>query len=91
MPAQRHRLIYTAAEILSEARIQSQALATARAAAQHSWGPLVVLLVAVPLVGMCGAFIILGVVLSVPELRKKMFVMFAVSVSQVRPPAVDRR
>lgn len=84
LPAQRHRILYTSAEMLSDARFTSQALATARANAQHAWSPLAVLAVALPMVGSAGAFAVGAVVLSVPELRKRLFVLLAVGTTEVR-------
>lgn len=88
-PAHRHRILYTSAEMLSDSRMARQALATASAHAAQAWGPVTVLCVAAPLVAMCGAFLMAAVALSVPEVRHKLMVLFAVAASEVRIPAMS--
>lgn len=56
---------------------------SASASAAHAWGPLKVLCVAVPLVVICGCFLIAGVALSVPDVRNKLLVLVAVGASEV--------
>eukprot|EP00892_Ulva_mutabilis_P008522 jgi/Ulvmu1/6041/UM027_0018.1 len=82
LPAERHRILYTSAEMLSDSRFTRQAFATARANAKHAWGPLAVLTVALPLAGTFGVFVMIAAALSTPEFRKRLFVLFAVGTTE---------